>query len=410
MKESSVTIIGAGPAGMTAAFFLAKNKIPVTLIEKRSFPRDKICGDCIGGFGLSVLKQMDADLFERFANSKKKLIGSGVHFFGPDHQKVTIKAVNKIGNKMTEVALCRRTDFDNFLYEEIKNHKCIEIIQNKNVTDLHKDEGGVNIISSDEIFLKAKLVILATGSQHTLVHKLNGKRLPRKHMAAGLRVYFENIEGLNPEGYIELHFLKELAPGYLWIFPLTENQANVGLGLRSDILSKRKIDLRQMLKNYIDDNPYFRERFKNARQVSDISGFPLSLGGKNRIISGDHYLLAGDSANLIEPLFGEGIGHAMYSGKFAAEHALRCLENDNFSAKFNTRYDRMVYDKLGTTLRFSAMMQNIARYPSLMSFLFNRVTNNPDLQELLFNIINGHIPKKRWSGLELITKMIFNFR
>jgi flavin-dependent dehydrogenase len=100
----------------------------------------------------------------------------------------------------------------------------------------------------------------------------------------------------------------------------------------------------------------------------------------------------------------------MYSGKFAAEHALRCLENDNFSAKFNTRYDRMVYDKLGTTLRFSAMMQNIARYPSLMSFLFNRVTNNPDLQELLFNIINGHIPKKRWSGLELITKMIFNFR
>ena len=52
MRESDVTIIGAGPAGMTAAFFLAKNKIPVTLLEKRSFPRDKICGDCIGGFGL----------------------------------------------------------------------------------------------------------------------------------------------------------------------------------------------------------------------------------------------------------------------------------------------------------------------------------------------------------------------
>lgn len=410
MKESDVTIIGAGPAGMTAAFFLAKNKIPVTLLEKGIFPRDKICGDCIGGFGLSVLKQMDAGLFDRFVSSEKKMIGSGVHFFGPEHQKVTIRAVNKIGDRMTEVALCRRLDFDNFLYDEIKKHKYIEIIQNKNVTDLHKDSGGINIISSDETFLKTKLVILATGSQHALVHKLNGIRQPKKHMAAGIRTYFENINGLNPEGYIELHFLKELAPGYLWIFPLNGNLANVGLGLRSDIVSKRKIDLRHMLKNYINDNPYFSERFKNARQLSDINGFPLALGGKNRSISGDHFLLTGDAANLIEPLFGEGIGHAMYSGKFAAEHALRCLENYNFSAKFNKRYDQEVYNKLGTTLRFSAMMQNIAQYPRLMSFLFNRVKKNPDLQKLLFNIINGQIPKKRWSGLGLIAKMVFDFR
>ncbi len=410
MRESDVTIVGAGPGGMTAAFFLAKNKIPVTLIEKKSFPRDKICGDCIGGFGLSVLKQMGPGLFSRFANSDIKLIGTGVHFFGPEHQRVTVKAETMVSDNMTEVALCRRIDFDNFLYEEIKNNQLIEIIQNKSVTDLNKNSEGIDIICSDATVLRTKLLILAAGSNHALVHKLNGKRQSKKHQAAGIRAYFENIEGLGQEGYIELHYLKELAPGYLWIFPLTGNQANVGLGLRSDVVSERKINLKQMLKKYINEDPYFRERFKNARQISDISGYPLSLGGKKRSISGDNYLLAGDAANLIEPLFGEGIGHAMYSGKFAAEHAFRCLGNNNFSAEFNGQYDRDVYDKLGTTLRFSAMMQNIAQYPWFMSFLFNRVINNQELQELLFNIINGHIPKKRWSGMSLIAKMIFNFK
>jgi geranylgeranyl reductase family protein len=409
MTESSVTIIGAGPAGMTAAYFLAKNKIPVTILEKRSFPRDKICGDCIGGFGLSVLKQMDAGLFDRFVSSEKKLIGTGVHFFGPEHQKVTIRAANKIGDKMTEVALCRRLDFDNFLYEEIKKHEYIDIIQNENVTDLIKDSGGINIICSDQTFSKTKLVILATGSQHALVHKLNGIRQPKKQMAAGIRTYFENINGLNPEGYIELHFLKELAPGYLWIFPLTRNQANVGLGLRSDIVSKRKIDLRQMLKNYINDDPYFRERFKNAHQLSDISGFPLALGVKNRSISGDHYLLSGDAANLIEPLFGEGIGHAMYSGKFAAEHAIKCINGNNYSAIYNRQYDQAVYQKLGSTLSFSKMMHTLASYPGIIRFIINRVRKDEDLEYMFTQLINGNITKIPANGLRFIIKLLTGY-
>jgi geranylgeranyl reductase family protein len=409
MRESDVTIVGAGPAGMTAAFFLAKNKIPVTLIEKRSFPRDKICGDCIGGFGLSVLKQMDPGLFERFANSDKKLIGTGVNFFGPEHQKLTVRAENMISDTMTEVALCRRIDFDNFLYEEINNNQYVEIVQNKSITDLHKNSEGIDIICSDETYLKTKLLILATGSQHTLVHKLNGKRQPRKHQAAGIRAYFENIEGLSPEGYIELHFLKDLAPGYLWIFPLTGNQSNVGLGLRSDIVSKRKINLRQILKKYINENAYFRERFKNASQISDISGYPLSLGGKKRSISGDNYLLTGDAANLIEPLFGEGIGHAMYSGMFAAEHVMKCMNANNYSAIHNRQYDQAVYHKLGSTLSFSKLMHTLASYPGIIRFIINRVSKDKDLEYMFTQLINGNIGKTPGNGLRFIIKLLAGY-
>jgi len=409
MREGDITIVGAGPAGMTAAFFLAKKKIQVTLIEKRSFPRDKICGDCIGGFGLSVLKQMGSGLFDRFANSDFKLIGGGVHFFGPEHQKVTVRAETMISDTMTEVALCRRIDFDNFLYEEINNNPYIEIVQNKCVTDLHENSEGIDIICSDETYLKTKLLILAAGSHHALVYKLNGSRQSRKHQAAGIRAYFENIRGLSQEGYIELHYLKELAPGYLWIFPLTGNQANVGLGLRSDIVSRRKINLRQILKKYINENTYFRERFKDARQISDIRGYPLSLGGRKRSISGDNYLLVGDTANLIEPLFGEGIGHAMYSGKFAAEHVMKCINSNNYSAIYNRQYDQAVYQKLGSTLSFSKRMHTLASYPGIVRFIINRVRKDENLEHMFTQLINGNIAKTPGNGLRFIIKLLTGY-
>ena len=408
MREAEVTLIGAGPAGMTAALFLAKNNIPVILIDKNTFPRDKICGDCLGGFAISVLKQIDSGLFERFIHFDKKLVGSGVHFFGAEHQKVSIEAVNRVDQKIREVALCKRIDFDNFLMEEVKKHKQIEIFQDTDISDITKHSKGLALYSNGNVILKTKLAIIASGSHQSLGYKLQGKRTSKKNIAAGIRTYFEGISDLDKEGYIELHFLKELSPGYLWIFPLPGNMANVGLGLRSDVLAKKKMNLKKILMHLINNDTYFKNRFQNARQISSIEGFPLALGGKKRNISGDRYVLTGDAANLIEPFLGEGIGHAMYSGKFAADHAIQCLDKNDFSAKFNKHYDHMVYNKLGTTLRFSALMQKIALYPWLMSFLFNRVTNNKKLQYLLFSIINGQIPKTRWKGFKLLYKLIFN--
>ena len=410
MKETDVTIIGAGPAGMTTALFLARSDIPVTLIEKRIFPRDKICGDCLGGYALSVLKQIDDGLFERFLHFDKKRIGAGVHLYGPEHQKVTIEAINMVDQKIREIALCKRTDFDNFLMQEVKNYAQVKVIQDKNVSNISQHPNGLQLYSSSRPFITTKLAIIATGSNQSLVYRLHGNRPSRKHTATGIRTYFEGIKGLNGEEYIELHFLKELAPGYLWIFPLSGNLVNVGLGLRSDVVAKKNLNLKKLLQEYINSTPYFKDRFENARQLASIRSFPLALGGLRRSISGDRYLLAGDAGNLIEPLFGEGIGHAMYSGKFAADHVVQCLARNDFSAKFNKQYDQMVYNKLGTTLRFSAQMQKIAGYPQLMSFLFNRVLRNPGLQQLLFSIINGQTPKTRWNGLELIARVIFNFK
>ena len=68
--------------------------------------------------------------------------------------------------------------------------------------------------------------------------------LDRKHHCAGVRAYYSGIKGMHEKNYIELHFLKEVSPGYFWIFPLPEGKANIGLGILSKDVSEKKIDLK----------------------------------------------------------------------------------------------------------------------------------------------------------------------
>lgn len=408
MEAPDITIVGAGPAGMTAALFLAQQEVPVTLIDKEKFPRDKICGDCLGGYTLSVLKQIGEDVLDRFVHFKRKVEGYGVHFFGPDQQRISSEAVNDIDQKLKEVAFCKRVDFDNFLMEEIKKHEAVKVIEGSRVSSMKHIQHRIELYNSTgELMSNCKLLILATGSNQSLVHLLTRTRTPKKNMAAGVRAYFSGIRHVDPPGYLELHFLKELAPGYLWIFPLPDNEFNVGIGMRSDIISRKRLDLKDMFYDCIRNHDYLSTRFKDAEQISDLKGFPLALGGSRKRISGESYLLAGDAANLIEPLFGEGIGHAMYSGKFAAEHAMQCLRNDTFTSTFNKKYDQAVYKKLGSTLRFSKLMHQAAFYPGLINVIFNKVSNNPRLELQLAGIINGNIPKSRANGLKFFRNLIF---
>jgi flavin-dependent dehydrogenase len=408
MGDRKITIVGAGPAGLTAGIFFGKQGYPVTIIEKDLFPKDKICGDCLGGFTISVISQINDRFFNDFVGYTKKMEGRGVHFFGPQHQKISVPSVNLVKNKLSELVLSKRIDFDAFLFEEAKRYQSIEFIHGIEIDKIFRNESNLTLLSHPGQFrFDTDLLILASGSIRTLCRQLTGEKMDKRQYATGIRAYFENVALDGEEGYIELHFLKDLAPGYLWIFPLPGNIFNVGLGLRTDTLSRRGLELKKTFHQILQNDDYFKKRFKGAKQLEEVKGFPLALGGHNRSLSGDRYLLAGDAGHLIEPLFGEGIGHAMYSGKFAAEHAIDCLIKDDFSADFNKTYDKRVYDKLGTTLNFSKWMNRVARHPALMQFLFNRVEGNDLLRNHLFAIINGQIPKTPFHGVRLISQLVF---
>lgn len=364
MEEFDVLICGAGPAGCTAALALGKSGLRTAMLDKAVFPRDKICGDAIAPYVPKVLATIDGaykTAFERFTEQEPV---NTCRIVAPNQKILDLKfaATGSISARMA---------FDHFLFEQAAALPNLVIFQNTAVKDVEVNAAEVRLTTDDGRELTAKLVIGCDGA-HSIINKdLAGGKMNPKHYSGAVRSYFKNVTGI-PERTFELHFLKDIIPGYFWIFPLKDNKANVGLGMLSNRISADKINLKKLMMQIIETNPYIKERFSNAEMIGGIKGFGLPLGSRKVQISGNRFMLCGDAASLIDPATGEGIGQAMVSGRYAGWQAIKCFEQQNFSASFMKAYDKTVYDKLWKGNRNRYLLQKlIDHFPGSLNLTAN---------------------------------------
>jgi flavin-dependent dehydrogenase len=230
-----------------------------------------------------------------------------------------------------------------------------------------------------------------------------------KTSAVGLRAYYTGVKGLNQDGLIELHFLNELLPGYLWIFPLAGGRANVGVGMLSKDVRDQKINLRERMLHAIATNPGIRDRFSEAVLDGKILGWGLPMGTDRTSVSGDGYILTGDAAHLIDPFSGEGIGNALYSGMKAAGAIEACMEASDFSGAFlKTAYDDLLYKRLLGELKTSAVLQRLSRYPALFNFVINKANRSPTLKSTISGMFTDLDLRSKLRKPSFYLKMLFN--
>jgi menaquinone-9 beta-reductase len=364
-----VVIVGAGPAGAACAIKLAGSGLSVALVDKAVFPRDKICGDALNIDVVNQLALMDAKLADEFAKLAAKTASYGINIFSAKYDSFAIPLYH---NKVKSCGyVIKRYEFDNFLYQYAKAQPGIKCFENCTVQSIVPTGNGVSIIA-DSMQLQAKIVVGADGAHSIVAKKLAQQKVEKQHYSAGLRQYYQGVTGFHNDNLIELHFLKETVPGYFWIFPLPNGGANVGIGMNSAEVAKKKLNLRQLMQTLIAEHPQLKERFRNAEPLETVKGYGLPLGGKKRPLSGDNFLLVGDAAALIDPLSGEGIGNAVRSGRIAAQHIINCAAADDFSASFNKAYDKMIYEKMWHEFRVSRLLMKIARRPWLTSLIIRR--------------------------------------
>ncbi len=407
-----VVIIGAGPAGCVCALQLASTKLKIALIDKETFPRDKICGDALSADVINQLGKINTELLSKFKVESFKKASNGVRFFSPNGKSLDVdfnteeKTSTKNG-KSASGYIVKRIDFDNFLFEEVKKCKSITIFQNTRVIDVSVEEDLVLIKTKESIF-EAKFVVGADGANSIINRKLTNNKLEKNHHCAGLRQYFENVTGFHEQNHIELHFYKELSPGYFWIFPLPNNQANVGLGMLSSEVSKQNLNLKEMLNEIIATHPNIRNRFINSKPLETIQGFGLPIGSKKKQLSGNRFLLLGDAANLIDPFTGEGIGNAIRSGRIAAKHIIYSFKKNDCSKQFNKQYDVEIYNKMWNELRLGRSLQNMLKYPKLFNFVVKKANKNESLRTLLTSMLTNVDLKKELVKPRFYFKLIFN--
>ncbi len=362
LPEYDVAIVGAGPAGTACALGLRGSGLRVVMLDKAVFPRDKICGDAVPGHALKALRQLDPAYTEalwqlqpRDDVRRSRLVAPGGGSFYLHWKLPTFNSP--------------RLDFDAALLALVRQHTTTEIRENaalKNV-EITPDCARLRLADGQEI--TARLVVGCDGAQSVVGRRLLPEpRLARAHHCAGVRAYFENVGG-SEAGTTEFFFSRSHLAGYLWLFPVGAGRYNVGLGMLSELVSRHKIDLRQLLLDNLATHPALAGRFVQARQLGPVRGFGLPIGGgRQRPASGARFLLCGDAASLIDPLQGHGIDLAIRSGILAATQARQCAASQDFSAGIMRHYDAALRLQLGPQLaRSYRLMRLLGTRPWLMN-------------------------------------------
>lgn len=411
--DTQVIIIGAGPAGAAVSIFLTKACIPHIIIEKDTFPRDKVCGDAIGGKTSLVLRTANPEwLKEIYLESNEYLPTYGSLFVAPNGKVLSIPfSANKNPGEKAAGFTSPRLIFDNFLFEKLFS-PYTTIYQNSSLQNIEQLANGHITVrfrqGNEDYQITAPLIVGADGDK-SLVRKKFIPSHSSKSYCVALRAYYTGVTHFHPENFIELYYLTEVLSGYFWIFPLPNGMANVGVGILSNTIRKKKINLRELMLNAIKNNPHIRHRFTNAKLVGRIQGWGLPMAMKREDVSGNNFLLTGDAANLVDPFTGEGIGTALYSGMLAANAIEKSLMQKKYDAAFlKENYDDILYNNIGAELKISAILQRIGRHPWLLKYIVNKAYKSPSLNKAISGMFTNPELRKQLTKPSFYAKVLFN--
>lgn len=409
--DTQVAILGAGPGGATASIFLAKAGIKHFLLDRAVFPRDKVCGDALSGKSVTLLNKIDPAIVPKIHADNNLFMNSwGVSFVAPNGKALDIPLRRKTEIQTAPGFIVKRMDFDNFLFNLVdpKYATVMTGCEVKNVVD-HNDR--IEIVYEEKGITRSfftDIVIGAEGDRSLVAKNLAHHKMDPRYYAAGLRAYYKNVSGMHPQNFIELHFIKEVLPGYLWVFPMTNNLANVGIGLLSSKIRAKKLRIKEMMLQALKENPNLKQRFAQAELQDEIKGWGLPLGSVKRNLSGNRFLLVGDAASLIDPFTGEGIGNAMVSGEYAAQITGTAVKEKNYSADFLYKYDEMIYKRLFDELKLSYRLQRLVNRPWLFNFIANKAHKNKTVRETMSFMFEDLNMRSRLKSPSFYLKLLFN--
>lgn len=384
-------VVGAGPSGSTCAALLAKQGVRVLLVDREGFPRDKPCGDAVGGKALNVLSELG---LLRSLAQKGFLRSSGIIFSSPNGTEVEIPLL-KDGGEMSGGFVCRRKDFDNILFQHAK--KMCKSLERCEVFDLIF--GGTKVIGvaardagGKEENYYAKVVVGADGVNSVVARKTGCLAADKRHYASAVRAYYSGIASLR--GNIEVHFLPESMPGYFWIFPLSPHEANVGVGMLLSEVSKKRANLHRILEQCLKGGK-FAKRFANAKLEGSVKGWSLPLASAKRKCAGDGFVLIGDAASLVDPFSGEGIGNGMKSAAIAAKVLGGALKKGGVGEEDCLSYEQRLWEEIGNDVGYSCTMQKVLSSGFLLDLAIGKAKKSGWLRNELAGMIASREAKKK---------------
>ncbi|MGB0436539.1 MAG: menaquinone reductase [Mycobacterium sp.] len=311
-NSADVVVIGAGPAGSSAAAWAARSGRDVLVIDSARFPRDKACGDGLTPRAIAELRRLGLGpwIEGRIAHRGLRMSGFGadveVAWPGPSFPP-TSSAVP-------------RTELDERIRLVAVDDGVKMQLGTKAVDVQHDSSGRVSavVLKSGETIRCEKLIV-ADGARSPLGRAL-GRQWHRETVyGVAIRGYIATPRSSEPwiTSHLELRSPEgAVLPGYGWIFPLGNGEVNIGVGALATDKRPSDAALRPLINHYT----------ALRRDEWDFQGEPraglsalLPMGGAASGVAGPNWMLIGDAAACVNPLNGEGIDYGLETGRLAAE-------------------------------------------------------------------------------------------
>ncbi len=380
-----VIVVGAGPAGSTAAKECSDYGLETILIEKQSIPRVKPCG---GGVSQKALKLIEAGVPDDLIEQRIK----GIRLFSPSLSSVDIVAKEPIG------ITTQRDKFDAFLTQLAIKAGC-QLIQADEVIDLLIEEEGVICKLQSGKTFKGSIIIGADGANSVVAAKAGiRKKWSNDEVALCLegeaRISEADMRKLDPE-ILELYFIN-IPFGYGWLFP---KKSSISLGVAGGLA-------------YLQNKRSIFSDFCST--VSKLKGINITVpkfeahlapaGGIKRKIVADRIMLVGDAAGFIDPFTGEGIYYAMRSGQIAADCCKKAIEEHTTTRLFFERnYEKVCYEDFIKDLKAALRLTYLAH--GRFDVFFNALGKNPETSMIE---LSSETTYYRTLQKKLLPKLVFS--
>lgn len=391
MKRQAI-VVGAGPAGATAAFYLARAGVDVVMLDKESWPRDKPCGDGLRAPIWHLYKDMGVwDEVMKYSVPSK-----GVLFGAPNQTTISL-----YDDKASPLCGARR--IIDHIVAKAAEREGAEFIQNFEVTDLIIKrgfvKGVVGVYQGNVTRIESDVVVVADGAHSRLAHQLGLYNEDPDLVFYGARGYFEDVDDMS--GLIEFFYNDMFYPtGYMWVFPMSETKGNVGAFITEGALQRSGMRLEDLFAWWRDNTKMGHKRLHKARLVGELKGWRLPACWGPQVNYANGALVAGDAGNMIEAAFGGGQDLAMLAGKDAAEVIVDALETGDFSAEALSVYtEKLVKSQKGIYDRFNAARQFMFSDPNDLNGFVAMFKDKAESGEIEYKEA-----LKQWVGMKLQAK------
>jgi len=392
--DADVIVVGAGPGGSSAAYHLARAGLDVLLLEKSTFPREKVCGDGLTPRAVKQLVGMGITLEPAdgwFPNKGIRIIGGGVRIeldwpelssypgFGlvrtrRGFDEIVARAAQGAGARLAEGVTVTGPVLDE---------------ETGRITGVIVRDTGDGAAGGERAY-RARLVVAADGNSSRLSLAMGLRKRDDRPLGVAIRTYYTSPRHDDDylETWLELRDGNALLPGYGWIFGIGDGTSNVGLGLLNTSASFAHTDYRAMLRSWLATMPA-EWGFTEETRIAPVRGAALPMGF-NRT---PHYtrglLLVGDAGGMVNPFNGEGISTAMESGEIAAQVIVQALARpDQSSTELALQgYPQALKDAYGGYYTLGRKFVGAIGHPWFMQFATRHGLPRPTLMRFTMKLL-----------------------